>query len=111
MSSDPSSSTTSDSSSSTPSMLSGHAKYAQGAISSALGYETGEATKSSGLQEMRDAKQANQDPSAPPAQNGLLGTVENLAGKATGCEGMEKEGETRKGVTQAAGIESQSGTG
>jgi len=88
-----------------PSMLSGHAKYAQGAISSALGYETGAATKESGLQEMRDAKQAD---TSAPTQSGLLGTAENLAGKATGCEGMEKEGETRKG---SAGIESQSGTG
>jgi uncharacterized protein YjbJ (UPF0337 family) len=54
---------------------------------------------------MRDAKA--QDTSMP-TQSGVLGTVENLAGKATGCEGMEKEGEARKPV---GGIEEQSGTG
>jgi len=88
-----------------PSMINGHVKYAQGAVSNALGYETGAQTRDDGLQEMRDAKQ--QDTSAP-TQSGVLGTVENLAGKATGCEGMENEGEARKGT---AGIESQSGTG
>jgi uncharacterized protein YjbJ (UPF0337 family) len=70
-----------------------------------FGYETGEQTKQSGLQEMRDAKV--QDTSAP-TQSGVLGTVENLAGKVTGCEGMEKEGEARK---PTGGIEEQSGTG
>ena len=47
------------------------------------------------------------DPSAP-AQSGVLGTVENMAGKAVGCEGMEKEGEARN---PKAGIEEQNGTG
>jgi uncharacterized protein YjbJ (UPF0337 family) len=54
---------------------------------------------------MRDAK--HQDTSAP-MQSGVLGTVENLVGKATGCEGMEKEGEARK---PTGGLEEQSGTG
>ena len=54
---------------------------------------------------MRDAKA--QDTSML-TQSGVLGTVENLADKATGCEGMEKEGEARKPV---GGIEEQSGTG
>ena len=80
-------------------------QYAQGTISSTLGYETGEQTKQSGLQEMRDAKA--QDTSAP-AQSGALGTVETMAGKAVGCEGMEKEGEARK---PTGGIEEQSRTG
>lgn len=54
---------------------------------------------------MREARA--QDTSAP-TQSGVLGTVENLAGKVTGCEGMEKEGEAR-GPT--GGVEEQSGTG
>jgi uncharacterized protein YjbJ (UPF0337 family) len=54
---------------------------------------------------MHDAKV--QDTSAP-TQSGVLGTVENLAGKVTGCEGMEKEGEARK---PTGGVEEQSGTG
>ena len=54
---------------------------------------------------MRDAKA--QEPSGP-AQSGVLGTVENMAGKAVGCEGMEKEGDARK---PTGGIEEQSGTG
>ena len=74
-------------------------------MSSALGYETGAQTKEDGLQEMRDAKQAD---TSAPTQSGVLGTVENLAGKVTGCEGMEKEGEARK---PTGGIEEQSGTG
>ena len=31
-----------------------------------------------------------------PTQSGVLGRVEDLAGKARECEGMEKEGEARK---------------
>lgn len=33
-----------------------HSQFAQGAISSALGYETGQATKEAGIKEMREAK-------------------------------------------------------
>ena len=77
----------------------------QGTISSTLGYETGEQTRQSGLQEMRDAKAQE---TSMPTQSGVLGTVENLAGKATGCEGMEKEGEPRR---PTGGIEEQNGTG
>jgi hypothetical protein len=42
---------------------------------------------------MRDAKV--QDTSAP-TRFGVIGTAENLAGKVTRCEGMEKEGEAKK---------------
>lgn len=54
---------------------------------------------------MRDAKVQD---TSQPTQSVLLGTVENLAGRATGCEGMEKEGGARK---PTGGIEEQSGTG
>lgn len=54
---------------------------------------------------MRDA--SARDASAP-TQSDVLGAVENLAGKVTECEGMDKEGEARKAT---GGIEEQSGTG
>jgi len=54
---------------------------------------------------MRDAKA--QDTSTP-TQSGVLGTVENVVGKVTRCEGMEKEGEARK---PTGGMEEQSATG
>jgi hypothetical protein len=66
-----------------------------------------EQTRQSGLQEMLDTK-AQDTPTPTPTQSSVLGTVENLACKATGCEGMEKEGEARK---PAGGIDEQSGTG
>jgi len=96
-------------------MVSGHLKYAQGAISSTLGYETGEQTKQAGLQEMRDAKAAQPDTSSDHSSGGVLGSVENMAGKMVGCEGMEKEGEERKAASgttdRGAGLEEQNGTG
>lgn len=41
----------------------------------------------------------------PPAQSGILGTVEQKVGELTGCEGMEKEGAQRipKGSEEASG--------
>ena len=56
---------------------------------------------------MKDAKAASD--SQPPAQSGVLGTVEKTAGNLTGCEGMQEEGQQR--MPQKAGIEEQSGTG
>ncbi|KAI1624918.1 hypothetical protein EDD37DRAFT_665038 [Exophiala viscosa] len=94
------------SSESQASMLGGHAKYVQGAISSALGYETGEQTKSEAVQEMKDAKAQS---SGEPAQSSILGTVEKTAGSLTGCEGMVDEGQQR--IPAKAGIEETNGTG
>merc|ERR1712093_736653 len=37
-------------------------------------------------------KAANQNRTSEPAASGIGGRVEELAGKAAGCEGMEKEG-------------------
>lgn len=39
---------------------------------------------------------ASQNKSSEPAASGIGGKVEELAGKATGCEGMEKEGAERQ---------------
>ncbi|KAJ9633773.1 hypothetical protein H2204_006771 [Knufia peltigerae] len=107
MSSDQSSSADSQSQ---PSMLGGHAKYVQGAVSSALGYESGQQTKDAAVQEMRDAKEAqSSDPHQQPAQSTILGSVEKAAGQVTGCEGMVEEGKDR--IPQKAGIEETNGTG
>lgn len=84
-----------------------HKQYVQGAVSSALGYETGEQTKSEAVQEMREAK--DQNSTGPPAKSGILGTVESTIGRVTGCEGMEDEGQAR--MPQKAGSEETSGTG
>ncbi|EXJ55671.1 hypothetical protein A1O7_08600 [Cladophialophora yegresii CBS 114405] len=94
------------SSDSQPSMIGGHAKYVQGVVSSTLGYESGEQTKAEAVQEMKDAKAHSE---GQPAQSSILGTVENAAGKLTGCEGMEQEGQQR--IPNKKGIEEQSGTG
>lgn len=68
-----------------------------------------EQTRQSGLQEMLDTKaQDTPTPTPTPTQSSVLGTVENLACKATGCKGMEEEGEARK---PAGGIDEQSDTG
>jgi len=88
------------------SMVGAHAKYVQGAVSSALGYETGEQTKADAVQEMKNAK-AQSD--GQPTQSSILGTVENTAGKLTGCDGMVEEGQQR--IPTKVGIEEQNGTG
>ena len=105
-------------SSTAPSQLAAHAKYVQGAASSALGYESGEQTKWDAVQEMRAAKEASTDatraandggpPGDVPMQSGILGTVEKKAGGLAGCEGMVEEGNAR---LPTQGSEVQSGTG
>ncbi|EXJ94219.1 hypothetical protein A1O1_02612 [Capronia coronata CBS 617.96] len=98
------------SSDSQPSMIGGHVKYVQGAVSSALGYESGEQTKTEAVQEMKDAKaQSDSQSQSPPSQSTVLGTIENAAGKITGCEGMVDEGQHR--IPEKRGVEEQSGTG
>jgi hypothetical protein len=42
---------------------------------------------------------ANQNRSGEPAPSGIGGKVEELAGKAAGCEGMEEEGKERQAKT------------
>ncbi|KIW12015.1 hypothetical protein PV08_09289 [Exophiala spinifera] len=110
MSSDRSSS---DSSQSQASLLGGHAKYVQGAVSSALGYESGQQTKDAAVEEMREATKktnsAGQQPGAPAAQSTVLGTVEKTAGQVTGCEGMVEDGKDR--IPRKVGVEETDGTG
>ncbi|OAP63107.1 hypothetical protein AYL99_02334 [Fonsecaea erecta] len=100
------------SSESQPSMLGGHVKastYVQGAVSSAVGYESGAQTKAEAVQEMKDAKAQSDSSQGQPTQSSLLGTVENAAGKVTGCEGMVDDGMKR--LPEKRGAEEQSGTG
>jgi len=94
-------------------MLGGHVKYVQGAVSSALGYESGQQTKADAVQEMKDANSQSQPqspgPDAAPTQSSVLGTVEKTAGQVTGCEGMVQEGQQR--MPAKAGVEETNGTG
>ncbi|PVH69667.1 hypothetical protein DL98DRAFT_564366 [Cadophora sp. DSE1049] len=70
------------------SMLGGHAQYAKGYVEETVGnltgskewQESGKKDAEAGIGEMK--------------RNG--GRVEELAGKAAGCEGMEKEGTERQ---------------
>lgn len=77
-----------------PSLIAGHAKYVQGAAASAMGYESGEATKNAAIEEMQRAQ--SKTGGQQPAQSGILGTVEQKAGELAGCEGMKDEGKERQ---------------
>lgn len=58
---------------------------------------------------MKDAQAQSSSDSGPPTKSRVLGVVENAAGKVTGCEGMEAEGQQR--LPHGAGVEETSGTG
>ncbi|KAH6722832.1 hypothetical protein DL95DRAFT_301979 [Leptodontidium sp. 2 PMI_412] len=83
------------------SMLAGHAQYAKGYVEETVGnltgskdwQESGKKDAEAGIGEM---KAANQQRTSEPAASGIGGRVEELAGKAAGCEGMEKEGVERQ---------------
>ena len=77
-----------------PSLIAGHAKYVQGAAASALGYESGEATKNAAVEEMKRAQSKTEG--QQQAQSGVLGTVEQKVGELAGCEGMKEEGKERQ---------------
>ncbi|KAI5199060.1 hypothetical protein E4T39_06429 [Aureobasidium subglaciale] len=81
-----------------PSLIGGHAQYVKGAAEGVVGSVTGntawqqsaETDKQGGIDAMKAAS-ANRD----PATDGY-GKVEEVAGKLSGCEGMEKEGAQSK---------------
>ncbi|KAK4507218.1 hypothetical protein PRZ48_000953 [Zasmidium cellare] len=81
-----------------PSLVGGHGQYIKGQAEATIGSVTGsqdwkssgEQDKQAGIDAMKAAS-ANRDP-----QQSGLGKAEELAGKAVGCEGMEKEGEASK---------------
>ncbi|KAK5018208.1 hypothetical protein BJ546DRAFT_844859 [Cryomyces antarcticus] len=77
-----------------PGLIASHVEYIKGAAVGAIGAATGsEAWKQSGEEEKQHGisamKAASQN--RDPATQGY-GKVEELAGRMTGCEGMEKEG-------------------
>ncbi|THY66771.1 hypothetical protein D6C97_01340 [Aureobasidium pullulans] len=81
-----------------PSLIGGHAQYVKGAAEGVIGsvtgnaawQQSGETDKQGGIDAMKSASQ-NRD----PATDGY-GKVEEVAGKLSGCEGMEKEGAQSK---------------
>ena len=82
-----------------PGMIAAHLNYVKGAAATALGYQSGEQTKQTAVEQMREANKQG----GPPQQSGILGSVEQAAGNLTGCEGMQNEGQSRKGGSGEAG--------
>ena len=81
-----------------PSLVGGHAQFVKGQAEAGIGAVTGsEAWKASGQEdkqagvEAMKAASANRDPNTSG-----FGKVEEVAGKAVGCEGMESEGAASK---------------
>jgi len=82
------------------SMLGGHAKFAMGYVEEGIGnvtgskewQESGKKASSEGIEEMKAAKNTNSN----PAPSGIGGKIEQMAGSATGCSGMEEEGKERQ---------------
>ncbi|KAI9709403.1 MAG: hypothetical protein M1812_007680 [Candelaria pacifica] len=91
-----SSSPSSDQQNQQPGLISGHAQLAKGVIVSTLGTATnspawktsGEESREAGISEM---KAASENRNRNSSEQGY-GKVEEIAGRVTGCEGMEKEG-------------------
>ncbi|KAJ9626518.1 hypothetical protein H2203_004151 [Taxawa tesnikishii (nom. ined.)] len=77
-----------------PSLVGGHVQYVKGAAEGVIGSVTGNqewansgsSDKQAGIDAMKAAS-ANRD----PARDGY-GKAEEVAGRMTGCEGMEQEG-------------------
>ncbi|KAI9722799.1 MAG: hypothetical protein M1828_004495 [Chrysothrix sp. TS-e1954] len=82
-----------------PGLITGHAQYAKGAAVETIGSvsgsdawkDSGAEQKQAGLDEMKAAGEARKEDGG-----GGYGKAEEMAGKAVGCEGMEKEGEETK---------------
>ncbi|KAM3069374.1 hypothetical protein ACMFMG_005478 [Clarireedia jacksonii] len=84
-----------------PSMLAGHAQYAKGYVAETIGsvtgskewIDSGKKDEEAGIATM---KAANANQTSEPVPTGLGGKIEEIAGKATGCEGMVGEGRERQ---------------
>merc|ERR1712072_326898 len=84
-----------------PSLVHGHVNLARGAFDSTVGAATGaqdwtdsgETAKMEGIQELKSYGEKN-----PAQQEGssMMGKAEEALGQATGCGGMEKEGEVKQ---------------
>jgi len=83
------------------SLLSGHAQYAKGYVEETIGnvtrnkewQDSGKNDAKAGIDEMKTASQQN---NSTPTQSGLGGKIEEVAGKAVGCDGMAEEGKERQ---------------
>ncbi|KXT06210.1 hypothetical protein AC578_1398 [Pseudocercospora eumusae] len=81
-----------------PSLIGGHAQYIKGQAEAGIGAVTGsEAWKDSGESDRQEGIDAMKAASANrDAKQSGFGKAEEIAGKAVGCEGMEREGEESK---------------
>ncbi|PQE10153.1 csbD-like domain-containing protein [Rutstroemia sp. NJR-2017a WRK4] len=84
-----------------PSMLAGHAQYVKGYVAETIGSVTGskewtESGKQNEQAGIATMKAANANKTSEPAPTSIGGKIEELAGKATGCEGMVGEGKERQ---------------
>ncbi|ROV98023.1 hypothetical protein VMCG_07080 [Cytospora schulzeri] len=78
-----------------PGLIGAHAEYVKGATEAAIGAVTGsQAWTASGEQDKAHAVSDMKAASEGRDASGGYGKVEEVAGKAVGCEGMVKEGET-----------------
>ncbi|TKX22331.1 hypothetical protein C1H76_5439 [Elsinoe australis] len=82
----------------TPGLISSHAQYVKGAAEELVGKTTGSAPwTESGATDKQQGVDAMKAASAQrDSSNQGFGKVEEVAGKVTGCEGMEKEGQESK---------------
>ncbi|PHH68042.1 hypothetical protein CDD82_892 [Ophiocordyceps australis] len=80
-----------------PGLIAGHVQYAKGAAETAIGDISGsEAWKTSGEHDKNAAISAMQQAQDTRGAAQGYGRVEQVAGKALGCSGMEKEGAASK---------------
>ncbi|PNY28104.1 Uncharacterized protein TCAP_01970 [Tolypocladium capitatum] len=80
-----------------PGLVGGHVQYFKGAAESAIGSVTGsQPWKSSGAQDKAAGMAAMQKAGEQRDPAHGYGRVEEMAGKVTGCEGMQKEGAASK---------------
>ncbi|KAJ4151174.1 hypothetical protein LMH87_011889 [Akanthomyces muscarius] len=80
-----------------PSLVAGHAQYVKGQAEAVIGNVTGsEAWKASGEQDKAAGQATMQKAGEQRDPSSGYGKVEELAGKATGCEGMQREGAESK---------------
>ncbi|KAK8156334.1 hypothetical protein IWX90DRAFT_225681 [Phyllosticta citrichinensis] len=108
--------TTSSSDDTTPSLLTSHASYAKGAAEATIGSLTsnaalqnsGDATKSQAVEDMRAANNNNSSSSSEAKEEGSAGSgglgakAEQAVGGVVGCEGLQAQGREKEGKVKEA---------
>ncbi|KAF2813442.1 uncharacterized protein BDZ99DRAFT_412196 [Mytilinidion resinicola] len=80
-----------------PGLIAGHAQYIKGAAVNAIGNISGsEAWSTSGEEQKKHAVDAMKEASEQRDPQQGYGKAEEIAGKLSGCEGMQKEGAASK---------------